>query len=107
MDWTTFWTIFHKLISVPVPQVRYFQPCLDHDYDAIRPIVMTSYIPELLSAPSPIEAGIFPEMRLTRESIQIPGSDVHLMYRSSSSPGATSTVDIRLTPDTIPETLIK
>ena len=66
---------------------------------------MTSYMPEMMSTLSPMTPGIFPELRVSREKIQIPGSDLYLMYRSSSSPGAMSTIDIRLTPDKIPETL--
>ena len=88
-------------------QVRYSQPCLEHDYQQMQPHLMTSYIPQLLSTQSPKTGGIFPEIRLVRESIRIPGSDLFLMYRSSSSPGAMSTIDIKLTPNEIPESLTR
>ena len=68
---------------------------------------MTSYIPELLSTVSPMTPGIFPELRVSRDKIQIPGSDLYLMYRSSSSPGAMSTIDIRLTPSKVPDSLTR
>ena len=51
--------------------------------------------------------GIIPELNVARESIPIPGSNVHLMYRSSYSVGAMSTLNIRLTSTKIPQSLHK
>ena len=70
-------------------------------------MISTPYSPLVMSAaistnPS---GGIVPELGVATESIQIPGSSVHLMYRSSYSIGAMSTLNIRLTPNRIPQHL--
>lgn len=40
-----------------------------------------------------------------QESVQIPGTDVYLVYHSSETPGYMSTIMIQLTPSSIPEEL--
>ena len=87
--------------------MRYFQPCLSHDYEAMKPIISSPHSLSVLSAHVPTNppGGIIPELNIARESIDIPGSNVHLMYRSSYSVGAMSTLNIRLTPHKIPQSL--
>ena len=73
----------------------------------MKPVITSVNGPSFSSASSPIDppGGIIPELSVARESVKIPGSDVHLMYRSSYSVGAMSTLDIRLTPHEIPRSL--
>lgn len=40
-----------------------------------------------------------------KQSLPIPGTDVYLVYHSSTAPGYMSTVMIQLSPDVIPENL--
>lgn len=46
-------------------------------------------------------------LQMLQESIRIPGSGLHLMYRSSLASGYLSRVIIRLTRSTIPNSLIR
>ena len=87
--------------------MKYFQPCLSHDYETMKPIISSPHSPTVSSAHVPTNppGGIIPELNIARESIDIPGSNVHLMYRSSYSVGAMSTLNIRLTPHKIPQSL--
>ena len=87
--------------------MRYSKPCLSHDYESIKPAINSPHNPSISSAHTPTNppGGIIPELNIARESIEIPGSNIHLMYRSSSSVGAMSTLNIRLTPKIIPRSL--
>ena len=85
--------------------MKYFKPCLGHDYEKMTPAVTSSYIPNLVSVPTPVGSGIIPELGTVRDSIRIPQSDVHLIYRSTSS-SSPSTIDIKFTPAIIPPTLM-
>lgn len=99
-----------NLDDVPA-KIHYTKPCLDHDYQTLKPLVLSSYIPNLSvgSRADETQAGtrMLAETRDLEERIQIPGSRVHLVYRSSSAPGAHATLDIQLTPEKIPESLIR
>ena len=44
-------------------------------------------------------------LQVIQESIQIPGTGLNLIYHSSKSPGYLSTIQLQLTPETIPSTL--
>jgi hypothetical protein len=44
-------------------------------------------------------------VQVVKESLQIPGTDVYLVYHSSTAPGYMSTIMIQLTPDVIPSNL--
>lgn len=48
---------------------------------------------------------VFSETQIVQESIPIPGSDLHLMYRSSQAAGYLSTLHMRLTGPAIPKSL--
>ncbi len=48
---------------------------------------------------------VFFLIQVLQESLQIPGTDVYLVYHSSESPGYMSTIMIQLTPDNVPENL--
>ena len=89
--------------------MRYFKPCLSHDYETIKPIISSTYGSLVSSASVPRDppGGIIPELSTVRESVQIPGSNIYLMYRSSYSVGAMSILNIRLTPNKIPQRLYR
>ena len=44
-------------------------------------------------------------LQVLQESLQVPGTDVYLVYHSSETSGYMSTIMIQLTPDNIPDTL--
>lgn len=44
-------------------------------------------------------------LQVIQESLPIPGTDLHLVYHSSRAGGYLSTIQLQLTPDTIPSTL--
>jgi len=46
------------------------------------------------------------QLQVIQESIWLPGTDVHLLYRSSDGEGYKSTILIQLTPSQIPDTLL-
>ncbi len=83
-------------------KVKYSQPCLQHDYDKTRPLILSNHIPGLASAPTRMypEGGVLLELGHVQESIKIPGTrDLHLVYRSSSALGSKSVIDMLLTPE--------
>ena len=75
----------------------------------MKPIISSSYSPSVSSAnvPTSPPGGIIPELNIARESVQIPGSNIYLMYRSSYAVGAMSTLNIRLTLNEIPQRLYR
>nr|CAD7259172.1 unnamed protein product [Timema shepardi] len=79
-------------------------PCLDHDHELLRPVIMSTWMPEKVGA-MPGRCLVLAETQILQESIQIPGSSLHLMYQSSQAPGYLSTVLMRLTHSTVPTTL--
>ena len=85
---------------------------MDHDYDTMEPVIVPSYIPRLASTSWGMdgkqdgEGGIVAETGTVRESIPVPGtSGARLNYFSTGS-GAPSTLDIKLTPEKVPSTLV-
>lgn len=86
--------------------VKYSQPCLSHDYGALKPTILTSYVPQLASSRPKIQSGILAESEESQENIHIPGTqNLHLIYRSSS--GALATIDMVLIDENVPHTLVK
>ncbi|XP_018334333.1 teneurin-a isoform X2 [Agrilus planipennis] len=88
---------FHFNGDVPVT-------CPDHDLELLKPIITGTWIPEAVGG-FPGKSIIFAENQVVQESISIPGSDLHLMYRSSQAAGFFSTIHMKLTDDSIPNTL--
>ncbi|XP_068081732.1 teneurin-a [Anabrus simplex] len=97
-------------MSIPGVSVPYLSsnsqrgPCLDHDHELLRPIVLSTWMPEKVGG-VPGRSLVFAETQILQESIRIPGSALHLMYQSSQAPGYLSRVLMRLTHATIPPTL--
>ncbi|XP_012287191.1 teneurin-a isoform X2 [Orussus abietinus] len=79
-------------------------PCLEHDHETLRPIIVGTWMPEKIGG-LPGKSLVFAESQIVQESIPIPGSNVHLMYQSSQAPGYLSTVRMQLTGTTIPKSL--
>ena len=83
-------------------KVKYSQPCLNHDYTSVFPVILSSHIPGLASAPTRMTdpGGVLVELGQIQDSVRIPGTrDLHLVYRSSSALGSKSTIDMLLTPE--------
>ncbi|XP_033243232.1 teneurin-a isoform X3 [Drosophila miranda] len=78
--------------------------CMDHDHEKLRPQLISTWMPNGVGA-MPGKRVIFAETQIVQESIQIPGSDLHLTYQSSQASGYLSIVRMRLTSETIPTTL--
>ncbi|XP_065724228.2 teneurin-a isoform X2 [Drosophila suzukii] len=78
--------------------------CMDHDHEKLRPQLISTWMPNGVGA-MPGKRVIFAETQIVQESIQIPGSDLHLTYQSSQASGYLSIVRMRLTAETIPPTL--
>ena len=87
-------------------QLRYSEPCPSHDYNSIKPVLITSHRSITYQGP-PYKRAIFADSGVLQESIKIPGSDVHLVYQSSSASSAYSTLLLRLTPEKIPANLFR
>ncbi|KAF4518759.1 hypothetical protein B566_EDAN006163 [Ephemera danica] len=88
----------------PTLPTRYSPPCAEHDHRLMRPVVVSTWMPEKVGG-APGRSRVFSETQILQESIPIPGSNVHLMYHSSQAPGYLSTALMRLTHAHIPETL--
>ncbi|XP_055927054.1 teneurin-m-like isoform X4 [Argiope bruennichi] len=79
-------------------------PCMEHDYDVMKPIVYQTWRSGSQGACTENSA-IMAETQVLQESFSIPGSDLHLVYHSSHAQGYLSTIHLQLTPSIIPETL--
>ncbi|XP_023229639.1 teneurin-m-like isoform X2 [Centruroides sculpturatus] len=80
------------------------EPCIDHDYDQMKPIVYQTWRPGSQGGCT-TTSSVVVETQVLQESISIPGSDLHLIYQSSHAQGYLSTIHLQLTPSVIPETL--
>ncbi|XP_023248034.1 teneurin-a [Copidosoma floridanum] len=79
-------------------------PCMEHDHETLFPIIVGTWMPEKVGG-LPGKSLVFAETQIVQESIAIPGSNLHLMYRSSQAAGYLSTVRMRLTGPVIPQSL--
>ena len=55
------------------PQISYMQPCLSHDDNAMRPLILTSYVASVSASQPRTKPGILVELREAQEIIKIPG----------------------------------
>ncbi|XP_055298190.1 teneurin-a isoform X3 [Sitodiplosis mosellana] len=78
--------------------------CLDHAHELLKPQVISTWMPAGVGS-KPGKRTIFAETQIVQETIQIPGSELHLTYQSSQAPGYLSLVRMRLTQEKIPKTL--
>ncbi|XP_055682330.1 teneurin-a isoform X2 [Lutzomyia longipalpis] len=78
--------------------------CLEHDHELLKPQLFGTWMPNGVGAMAG-HRNIFAETQIVQESVQIPGSGLHLTYQSSQAPGYLSIVRMRLTKATIPPTL--
>ncbi|CAL1538216.1 unnamed protein product, partial [Lymnaea stagnalis] len=76
----------------------------NHDHYLLRPVVLSTWQHTQLGA-CPDRSTIIPESQVLQESLDIPGTDVHLVYHSSESSGYMSLIMIQMTPSVIPHTL--
>ncbi|XP_042234258.1 teneurin-m-like isoform X2 [Homarus americanus] len=78
--------------------------CPLHDYDLLRPVVMATW-QNVFQGECPDVDAILVESQAVQESVQIPGTEIYLVYHSSRANGYESTIRMQLTPDHIPPTL--
>ncbi|XP_074032255.1 teneurin-a transmembrane protein isoform X2 [Leptinotarsa decemlineata] len=78
--------------------------CDDHDPDILNPIITGTWLPEAVGGMQG-KSVVFAETQIVQESIAIPGSDLHILYQSSQATGYLSTIYMKLTGPTIPESL--
>uniref|UniRef100_A0A2C9KDD1 EGF-like domain-containing protein n=1 Tax=Biomphalaria glabrata TaxID=6526 RepID=A0A2C9KDD1_BIOGL len=76
----------------------------NHDHYLLRPVVLSTWQHTQLGA-CPDRSTVIPESQVLQESLEIPGTNVHLVYHSSESSGYMSLIMIQMTPSTIPHTL--
>ncbi|XP_050057252.1 teneurin-m isoform X3 [Aphis gossypii] len=80
------------------------QACKAHDYDLMKPVVLASWKHGFQGSWSD-KSAVLAESQVVQESFQIPGTGLNLVYHSSRSAGYLSTIQLQLTPETIPPTL--
>ncbi|VVC40590.1 Hypothetical protein CINCED_3A025864 [Cinara cedri] len=80
------------------------QACKAHDYDLMKPVVLASWKHGFQGSWSD-KSAVLAESQVVQESFQIPGTGLNLVYHSSRSAGYLSTIQLQLTPDTVPSTL--
>ncbi|GFU21464.1 teneurin-m [Nephila pilipes] len=79
--------------------------CPDHDYDTMKPVVLATW-KHGFQGGCPERSSVLAESQVIQESLLIPGTDLHLVYHSSRAGGYLSTIQLQLTPDSIPADLI-
>ncbi|XP_015834529.1 teneurin-m isoform X6 [Tribolium castaneum] len=80
------------------------QPCTAHDFDTMKPVVLATWKHGFQGA-CPDRSAILAESQVVQESLRIPGTGLNLVYHSSRAAGYLSTIQLQLTPETIPPTL--
>ncbi|XP_048512198.1 teneurin-m isoform X2 [Athalia rosae] len=78
--------------------------CAAHDYDLMKPVVLATWKHGFQGA-CPDKSAILAESQVIQESLQIPGTGLNLVYHSSRAAGYLSTIQLQLTPETIPPSL--
>ncbi|XP_049938928.1 teneurin-m [Schistocerca serialis cubense] len=78
--------------------------CAAHDYDLMKPVVLATWKHGFQGA-CPDKSAILAESQVVQESLQIPGTGLNLVYHSSRAAGYLSTIQLQLTPETIPSSL--
>ncbi len=80
--------------------------CPSHNYETMKPIMVASW---RLGAQAVSKfsgaSGIIAESRVLQEVLPVPNANVKLIYHSGRARGYLSTIELRLTPEVIPETL--
>ena len=89
----------------------YSAPCPAHDHDTMRPVLLTSYSGDR-SVPRRPEELTMARVAMVDSgtlvtSVNVPGTEVSLVYDSSAASSALATLTMVLTPDTIPESLYR
>lgn len=80
--------------------------CSSHDYEQMKPIVLASWrLAQQSGARLDKRSEIIAESRVLQEVLPVPGSNVKLVYNSAKARGYLSTIELRLTPESIPKTL--
>lgn len=82
---------------------RFSTPCNSHDYDTMKPIILATW-QHGFQGSNP-KSALLAESQVVQESINIPGTDLNLIYHSSKAYGYMSTIELQLTPEKIPATL--
>jgi len=77
------------------------QSCESHDYELMRPVVLATW-KHGFQGDCPGTSAILIESQVVQESVKIPGTGIHLMYHSSRTTGYLSTIQLQLTPESIP-----
>lgn len=80
------------------------QPCDAHDYELMKPVILATW-KHGFQGDCPQASVILAESQVVQEVLPIPGTGLSLMYHSSRTPGYSSTIELQLTSDTIPQTL--
>ncbi|XP_021940923.1 teneurin-m isoform X3 [Zootermopsis nevadensis] len=78
--------------------------CAAHDYDLMKPVVLATWKHGFQGA-CPDKSAILAESQVVQESLQIPGTGLNLVYHSSRAAGYLSTIQLQLTPESIPASL--
>ena len=100
-------TLNNNEVHVKVPDIYENIPtCLDHDYDKMKPITLATWQTKY-NGKNNRRSSILVETQAVQESLDIPGSDVKLMYHSSRAKGYFSTIQLQLTPQRIPNSLVR
>ncbi|XP_075972353.1 teneurin transmembrane protein Ten-m isoform X2 [Anticarsia gemmatalis] len=97
---TVLMTTMDEKINMGPPQA-----CLAHDYDTMKPVVLATWKHGFQGA-CPDKSAILAESQVIQESLEIPGTGLHLVYHSSRAAGYLSTIQLQLTPEKIPSTLV-
>ncbi|CAL4085535.1 unnamed protein product, partial [Meganyctiphanes norvegica] len=86
------------------PRQNHQKTCPDHDYDLLRPVVISTW-QNGFQGECPNSDAILIEAQAVQESVQIPGTNLYLVYHSSRANGYESTLRLQLTPEYIPSSL--
>ncbi|XP_064481434.1 teneurin-m-like isoform X2 [Ornithodoros turicata] len=80
------------------------EPCEAHDYERMKPIVYQTWRPGSQGGCTESSA-ILAETQVIQETLEVPGSELRLVYHSGHAQGYLSTIHLQLTPSTIPDSL--
>ena len=82
-------------------------PCQDHDFNSMKPLVLATWR-HGSQGQVPLErSSILVESQSIVESIPLADSGIHLVYHSARAKDYLSTIQLQLTPDEIPASLLK
>src|SRR6218665_118833 len=98
-------SLLSSTVSSSVDGKSKSQSCADHDYEKMKPTIVSAWRSPFQNGPKTARSALLAESQIVQEAFRVPGTDVNLVYHSSRASGHHSTIELQLTPDKVEPSL--